>query len=128
MPIPIPCLDLAPEHRPPNPTCRLGSALLALGLSFAFLFGSRIRENSVAANRNLTTSATSRVAASRGMTTTSRADPSAQDRARGKPNRQKRQSKVPGAEVQPRATFAKFPDWVACVAYSPDSATLAAGS
>jgi WD40 repeat protein len=55
-------------------------------------------------------------------------DIAAQDRGRAKPNRQKRQIKVPGADLQPRAVFAKFPDWVACVAYSPDGATLAAGS
>ncbi|HEY2252701.1 MAG TPA: Gfo/Idh/MocA family oxidoreductase [Planctomycetaceae bacterium] len=36
--------------------------------------------------------------------------------------------KTPGAMVQPKTVFAKFPDWVACVAFSPDGNTLAAGS
>ena len=34
----------------------------------------------------------------------------------------------PGSAVQPTAVFAKFPDWVASVAFSPDGKTLAAGS
>ena len=56
------------------------------------------------------------------------ADLVAQGRGRGKAARQKRASKMPGGEVLPRATFPKFPDWVACVAFSPDSRVLAAGS
>ena len=34
----------------------------------------------------------------------------------------------PEPHVQPKTVFAKFPDWVACVAFSPDGKTLAAGS
>ncbi len=47
---------------------------------------------------------------------------------RGEKGPKKTASKAPGANVQPKTVFAKFPDWVACVAFSPDGNTLAAGS
>jgi WD40 repeat protein len=57
----------------------------------------------------------------------------AQNPPRGDKNRQKKSAgksagKSPGALVQPKTVFAKFPDWVACVAFTPDGKTLAAGS
>ena len=45
-----------------------------------------------------------------------------------RPNKQGRASKSPGENIEPQAAFAKFPDWVVSVAFSPDSKTLAAGS
>src|SRR5262245_57113276 len=48
--------------------------------------------------------------------------------ARGRSNRPGPSKKVPGADVPPKAVFIKFPDWVECVAFSPDGNVLAAGS
>lgn len=45
-----------------------------------------------------------------------------------RPNRPKPASKTPGADVQPKSVFVKFPDRVDSVAFSPDGTTLAAGS
>jgi hypothetical protein len=52
----------------------------------------------------------------------------AQGPPRGAKKRPNAASKAPGADVQPKAVFVKFPDWVACVAFAPDHRTLAAGS
>jgi hypothetical protein len=47
---------------------------------------------------------------------------------RGARKRPNAASKAPGADVQPKAVFVKFPDWAPCVAFAPDNKTLAAGS
>jgi hypothetical protein len=47
---------------------------------------------------------------------------------RGKANRGKTQNNSPGATIQPKSVFVKFPDWVECVAFSADGKILAAGS
>jgi predicted dehydrogenase len=52
----------------------------------------------------------------------------AQVPGRGAKKRAGAPSKTAGSDVQPKAVFAKFPDWVGCVAFSPDNKTLAAGS
>jgi WD40 repeat protein len=52
----------------------------------------------------------------------------AQAPPRGAKKRPPSPNQTPGAGVQPKAVFVKFPDWVACVAFSPDNRTLAAGS
>src|SRR5262249_56291517 len=52
----------------------------------------------------------------------------AQGPPRGAKKRPNAVRKAPGADVHPKAVFVKFPDWVPCVAFSPDSKTLAAGS
>jgi len=52
----------------------------------------------------------------------------AQAPSRGAKKRPSAPSKTPGADVQPKGVFVKFPDWVAGVAFSPDHRTLAAGS
>src|SRR5262249_55295335 len=52
----------------------------------------------------------------------------AQAPPRGARKRPNAANKVPGAEVQPKAVFVKFPDWVSCVNFAPDRKTLAAGS
>jgi len=48
--------------------------------------------------------------------------------SRGAKNRPARAAASPGANLKPKAVFKGFPDWVACVAFSPDGKTLAAGS
>ena len=55
-------------------------------------------------------------------------NPSGGDKNRQKKSAAKSAGKSPGALVQPKTVFAKFPDWVACVAFSPDGKTLTAGS
>jgi hypothetical protein len=52
----------------------------------------------------------------------------AQAPPRGAKKRQNAANKVPGADIQPKTVFVKFPDWVPCVAFAPDNKTLAAGS
>jgi hypothetical protein len=52
----------------------------------------------------------------------------AQAPGRGARKRAGAPAKSPGGDVQAKAVFAKFPDWVACVAFAPDNRTLAAGS
>jgi WD40 repeat protein len=47
---------------------------------------------------------------------------------RGPGNRPPAQNNSPGANLQPKTVFVKFPDWVECVTFSPDSKILAAGS
>lgn len=47
---------------------------------------------------------------------------------RGKARPPQAQNKSPGAAIQPKSVFVKFPDWVECVAFSPDGKILAAGS
>jgi hypothetical protein len=48
--------------------------------------------------------------------------------SRGGKNRPARAPATPGANLKPKAVFKGFPDWVGCVAFSPDGKTLAAGS
>lgn len=52
----------------------------------------------------------------------------AQPRARNAKPKKAPQAAVEQGGVNLLATFSKFPDWVACVAFSPDGRTLAAGS
>ncbi|MGE5194962.1 MAG: WD40 repeat domain-containing protein, partial [Deltaproteobacteria bacterium] len=52
----------------------------------------------------------------------------AQAPGRGARQRPGAANKAAGSDVQPTTVFAKFPDWVASVAFAPDSKTLAAGS
>ncbi|MBS0264288.1 MAG: Gfo/Idh/MocA family oxidoreductase [Planctomycetes bacterium] len=47
---------------------------------------------------------------------------------RGKGSRPQASTATPGANIQPKFVFSKFPDWVECVTFSPDGKTLAAGS
>lgn len=47
---------------------------------------------------------------------------------RDKQKRPEAQNKSPGAAIQPKTVFVKFPDWVECVAFAPDGKILAAGS
>src|SRR5262245_16737297 len=52
----------------------------------------------------------------------------AQAPPRGARKRPNAANKASGADVQPKAVFVKFPDWVFCVHFAPDRKILAAGS